>query len=151
MLVLDSADFVLEIDFQGRFVAPAAPVNRFPGAVYLITRPWKLIYRGGWFHDPPLKIDFQGQINGLPLETMISSCERRGRVSRPPLKMVFYPSLQNVSAVVTSQGAIWSGLTVHRNPTPDRHWLSSLPRKQTEQEIFSLNPTENQSQYRHIP
>ena len=49
------------------------------------------ISRGGLCHKPPLEKD---------LEISICSSERQGRVSRPPLKMLFYQPLQTVSVAV---------------------------------------------------
>ena len=49
------------------------------------------ISRSGLCHKPPLEKD---------LEISICSSERQGWVSRPPLKMLFYPPLQTVSVVV---------------------------------------------------
>ena len=72
--------------FQGRVKALPAPENPFSGAANALTRP--------------LKTHLQGRALYLPLEISICSSERQGRVSRPPLKMLFYPPLQTVSVVV---------------------------------------------------
>jgi len=74
-------------NFQGRVVPQAAPGKGFSGAAKGTSRPWKT--------------HFQGRALYLPLEISICSSERQGRVSCPPLKMLFYPPLQTVFVVVT--------------------------------------------------
>ena len=39
-------------EFQGRLTGWAAPEKGFPGAVGAMTRPWKLIFRGGPYTRP---------------------------------------------------------------------------------------------------
>jgi len=36
-------------------MAPTAPGNIFSGAAHPMSHPWKLVFRGGSQHGPPLK------------------------------------------------------------------------------------------------
>ena len=38
--------------FQGRVGLWTAPTNAFPGAVEVVARPWKWIFRGGFVARP---------------------------------------------------------------------------------------------------
>jgi len=103
-------------NFQGRVVPQAAPGKGFSGAAKGTSRPWKTHFQGRVRALPapenpfsgaanaltrPLKTHLQGRALYLPLEISICSSERQGRVSCPPLKMLFYPPLQTVFVVVT--------------------------------------------------
>ena len=70
---------------------------------------------------------------------MICSCDRQGRVSCPPLQMLFYPPLKTFSAVVHGI-YVWSILAAtmfasHKHPLANSHTSHGLFKEKSENDV----------------
>ena len=87
----------LQNDFQAHLPRPWKSIYR---AGLGITRPYKTIFKGRRPPHPPLQNYFQGRLTCPPLQIVIFSYEKQGRLHRPPLKISFCLPLQTLSTVV---------------------------------------------------